>query len=734
MTPQATRTLHRALLLLAAIGFAIAAIVLLTRDASAPGWKATQQKYFALKGEGGAPQMRVVPVTWAASEHPTGWAESKAPTDAVAVDRCMTCHLGADDPQMSAAEIPRELRVHSKRDVLFKSHPIADFGCSSCHGGNSAATDMTAHAAPDFRAGGPAMQSSCGSCHTIDEHLAGAETFARGRKLFVELDCGGCHRAPGPVRRDRAASMFDAPVKTSAAWLLGWLRDPSIAGASASTRHMPAFWPKPDAASKKETLDVAAFLFARGDGEGRRAKVRGYANVPGASADEGEEIWKALGCRSCHAEIGGHATEDFLAYYIEDPARVWAHTRMPSFRLVRREAASLAKYLERAAAARPGYVDPAAVPGVDPDEIAIVTTGARRAERAPCTAANDVVLSHVECGEKIAASRGCASCHASEGIVLERRDALDLHAWGKSPGTPATRASRVIAALGGDAMTDAGAAHGPTFVGSAMPKYTLAADDATGLATYLEGLRGGSPRPPFYPYTGTRRGETLAGEALWDRLHCNGCHARDGSRPSIEGAPSLDGEGRRAQAEWLATFLRDPGAHGVRPSVHPEWAWGELVPPSKLATRMPTFALGNDERTAIVRWLALSDGGVFPYGAPDPPRFVPDDVMSALVFVNRAEPPNGGCMTCHFTGAFPVERAKAHAGELAPNLGGVRARLRPDWVRKLLVGQVPATPHAATVPKERVDRITDFLFALGEHTELPRPGDEARTPILGLPR
>jgi hypothetical protein len=90
-------------------------------------------------------------------------------------------------------------------------------------------------------------------------------------------------------------------------------------------------------------------------------------------------------------------------------------------------------------------------------------------------------------------------------------------------------------------------------------------------------------------------------------------------------------------------------------------------------------------------------------------------------------------MTCHFTGAFPVERAKAHPGEVAPSLGGVRARLRPEWVRGVLGGIAVTTPHA-TVPRERVEHVTDLLFLLGEHAELPRPGDETRTPILGLAR
>ena len=56
---------------------------------------------------------------------------------------------------------------------------------------------------------------------------------------------------------------------------------------------------------------------------------------------------------------------------------------------------------------------------------------------------------------------------------------------------------------------------------------------------------------------------------------------------------ALTAEGQRVQPEWLFTFLREPGANGIRPWLHPEWAYGEDVPNEKLALRMPTFAFSN---------------------------------------------------------------------------------------------------------------------------------------------
>src|ERR1019366_22746 len=59
------------------------------------------------------------------------------------------------------------------------------------------------------------------------------------------------------------------------------------------------------------------------------ADVRGAANVPGASADEGKEIFDAYGCKSCHAsgigDFAGKNSEDFIAIYMQNPTRVRRH-------------------------------------------------------------------------------------------------------------------------------------------------------------------------------------------------------------------------------------------------------------------------------------------------------------------------------------------------------------------------------------------------------------------------
>ena len=58
-------------------------------------------------------------------------------------DRCMTCHLGVSWTGFESA--PEPFRTHS-REILEK-HPIAQYGCTVCHGGQGQATDeRSAHA------------------------------------------------------------------------------------------------------------------------------------------------------------------------------------------------------------------------------------------------------------------------------------------------------------------------------------------------------------------------------------------------------------------------------------------------------------------------------------------------------------------------------------------------------------------------------------------------------------
>ena len=50
------------------------------------------------------------------------------------VDRCMTCHVGID--KKGYEDAPQPYTTHPKIDFMVgpsSSHPISEFGCTSCH-------------------------------------------------------------------------------------------------------------------------------------------------------------------------------------------------------------------------------------------------------------------------------------------------------------------------------------------------------------------------------------------------------------------------------------------------------------------------------------------------------------------------------------------------------------------------------------------------------------------------
>ncbi len=117
-------------------------------------------------------------------------------------DRCTTCHLGMDDPDMANA--PQPFRSHPA--WVFEVHPPEKFGCTPCHGGQGLATTVEdAHGNvehwddPLIPAG--YYEAGCGSCHT-HLNVSGGAFAEYGERVFERNDCFACHRINGRGRGD----------------------------------------------------------------------------------------------------------------------------------------------------------------------------------------------------------------------------------------------------------------------------------------------------------------------------------------------------------------------------------------------------------------------------------------------------------------------------------------------------------------------------------------------------
>ncbi|MCA9621097.1 MAG: c-type cytochrome [Myxococcales bacterium] len=584
-----------------------------------------------------------------------------------------------------------------------------------------------------------------------------APTLDEGKALFRQLNCTGCHLLEGwEGNRNAGPQLNDISAKVDPKWILTWLRDPR--GWRAKTS-MPNLWPRPlDPASKvpyaegspeyqkwitertEETLAIASYLYEMSENpkklpgggdadQALREKIAGYADVDGADADYGKQVFEAYGCQGCHANVDGGAdlpeawrlrerdiaptlsnlanktNPDRVAYWVENPSRYWHGTSMPNLRLDRREAASVAKYLTSLKSEPTRAVD------VTDAEVAMVTDPKKRAEIVTCERAGGRKMSRVDCGAKVIAFRGCYGCHQIKGFEdlapigpeltgFAKKDISTLD-YGYAITDHHMQTTETFAAL----KVDSPRIFARDRIELKMGDYDASPREIRALVTFIKGMVSAAPAEEFNPEKNETYASVLKGRTLVNDLNCRGCHMIEGRGAEIDGwrlaklsadpqrrAPFLDGEGARVQPEWLFNFLRNPGDNGIRPWLHPEWAYDD-VPSDKMALRMPTFELTPEQWTDIVRYFSSWDKQPYPFEVPKVPTHSPEDKLWALSNMNSTQ--TGNCLSCHYFDEFPVERARGDLKKMAPNLDMVRHRLRPEWVRQWLLRPHNYLPYTA---------------------------------------
>lgn len=120
-------------------------------------------------------------------------------------DRCITCHLGYDNPEFADAPLPYKYHANARE------HDFNKIGCTICHEGQGRATEKTdAHARGIPHWDNPMLslnmiQSSCGKCHSEayeeGKELKGADMLNIAKKLSLsnklEVPCITCHTIRG---------------------------------------------------------------------------------------------------------------------------------------------------------------------------------------------------------------------------------------------------------------------------------------------------------------------------------------------------------------------------------------------------------------------------------------------------------------------------------------------------------------------------------------------------------
>lgn len=206
-----------------------------------------------------------------------------------------------------------------------------------------------------------------------------------GELLLGELNCVACHAAPAAVvsRLDsRGAPVLGAAgLPVTPQWVRRWLADPAAAKPGSGMPHLLAGLPADQRAEAVEAL--THFLTSMAP-----THAVAVLRADPARVETGKALYHSVGCVACHAPVEkpegvtdevlvrAHATAvplgdlatkypaGALARFLQDPVKFRPGGRMPSLGLSDSEAASLATYLVREQLTDAGGREPAAQAGL----------------------------------------------------------------------------------------------------------------------------------------------------------------------------------------------------------------------------------------------------------------------------------------------------------------------------------------------------------------------------------
>src|SRR3954462_13654237 len=531
-------------------------------------------------------------------------------------------------------------RTHPHRwDLLVKNHVPEQYGCTTCHGGEGSQTKGVRHKA--FRHGeddhdwndpltdevtvmgkkfkGAFMQSKCNKCHTQELTLSHAPLLSRGKKLFTDVGCWGCHPVEGYNElAKRGPTLTNIASKTTQGWLRTWIEYPK--GWRPATR-MPNFWPgavdasavphpetqKPEdviAQHQKlrehEVSAIVAYLWTNSEKAPLLAQ-----SAPKGDAAKGKETFESVGCRACHVtekdstarrseaseerdyapnlwNVADKARPEWIYSWVKNPKAMWPETKMPDLRLSDAEAANVTAYLVTLKSDRT-YPEPKS------------SRGEQQALAAQ--------------GKELIAKYGCFGCHNIKGFENAQKIGTELTEHGVK--------AKELLDFGDVKYFTEDPKHRQTYtnwgweklpvpriyayerVETKMPQFDFTDEEALSILTFLKGQTGEHPPPEYRTGVNEVQAAVFKGERLVFWNGCRNCHVVEKGGGKVRdlfndenqsfAPPVLTGEGAKVQPAWLFSFLKAPVT--LRP-------WFSL--------RMPTFHFTDSDATDLVHYFAAA--------------------------------------------------------------------------------------------------------------------------------
>lgn len=642
------------------------------------------------------------------------------------IDRCQTCHLGIDNPDY--ADAPQPFTAHPNLDTYVSresSHPVDDFGCTSCHLGRgrklsfSGATHTPESVEEEhewmekygwkedhywdskmYQAS--LTEAGCIKCHRDQVFIPQAEALNQSRMTYELAGCWGCHNTTGyEDKRNRGPSLKQIAHKTDRDFVARWVRDPKSFRPST---WMPRFWDlgnNPDSELKdRNDTEVAAiveYVFEHSSDDAD------YRPPPRGNATRGETLVNEVGCLGCHlvdengydqASIyrrrgpaltgtGAKLEPGFVYEWVRNPRHYWEETYMPDLRLTDQEAADITAWLLGREAAGFDAMD---IPGANADQLDDITreflkTGLPDAMAADRLAGMSEQEKLLYSGERLIRRYGCFGCHEIGGFEEAQKIGVDLSTWGSKMVTrldfgyvdaPHTRQGWLEQKVASPRSYDQGKVKSPGEK-LRMPQFGFTDSDQQHVVRNVLGL----VRDQF-PQEGVKTlsaAEAVAEDArhLIHNYNCRGCHLIDGVGGGIYETiedtglrpPNLHTQGRRTQADWLYHFLQDPTE--VR-------FW--------LNVRMPTFNFTTDESNTLISGFLARDGGQ-PFDAEQDRVYDRQELRVGAQLLDQLQ-----CERCHVAEAAGT----MEASQLAPSFRLAGERLTHDWIVDWMLDPQTITP------------------------------------------
>ncbi|HYV03810.1 MAG TPA: c-type cytochrome [Blastocatellia bacterium] len=641
----------------------------------------------------------------------------------VVIDRCESCHLGVREPititqrdMKLPGEKPDEYAVafvsHPDKE-LFRNHDPERFGCSTCHGGNGRGTTSVEKGHGRYKHWlwplyyKENVQAGCNQCHGKDRVLAGADVLNRGKNLFANRGCVGCHRYEGFDREADSLSNARQSIKTLEIERQDRLREIAKAGADADSAELDE-----DAQRFRKRAEALRQTISQLD-----ARISEFDTQSKYLMQDQKKVGPNL------KEIRAKLRKEWLPVWLADPQAFRPGTKMPTFRLADEEVKAISAFLWQSAL---DVKLPAQTQG-DP--------------------------SH---GKELFKSLGCLGCHSINGPAIDMRNqpiggdfAANLSRVGEKASydyivrwvhNPRQRLAPYSPSLKRDLTPADYKKKGLPFVFddehskspvdgrelqiqnmTVMPNFRLSEEDARDIASFLMSQKRAGVQYPDASYLDdsslVKKGEQLA-----KRYGCAGCHEIKGLEDEQRIGTELTVEGSKPIERLDFAMLQEPAMKGHDPVTgekpkggreswydHKGFFENKLRSPgiydrgkersAEERLRMPNIYLPESDVTALSTFLL----GSVETNLPEAMRYSPSGQKKAVQdgwWVAQKY----NCAGCHnvligqdsILMGLDMYQSADGKEQLPPRLTSEGARVNPDWLLRFLKDPSLATPAERT--------------------------------------